>query len=340
MGIEEEAQAGSEIIHLEPAAKAPLHVLHPVIKGEGQLLQRRRTGLAYVISTDGDRVKARGEERSELQGIDHQPHGRRGRKDVLLLRDVFLENVVLQRARNLFPIAALFFDGHQVHGPEHIGGRVDGHGDAGLFQIDAGEEGLHVFQRIDGHPALTHLAFALRGVGVITHQGRQVEGNGESSTAICQQVAVAGVGLLGGSKTGELAHGPEFAAVPGTVNPAGIGGLAGKTKVGGLPILRQVGLGIEPANRNAGDASKARLAMFVAVAAPGGADGLLRMGPECGGEGGFGPILFRRRRMTIAEEIGRDCVIGFRRHSSTSPTATHQHTSVRHNAERDAGAPR
>ena len=230
MGIEEEAQPGSEIIDLQPAAQSPLHILHPVIKGEGQLLQRRRTGLANVISADGDRVEARSEERSELDGVDHQPHGGRGRKDVFLLRDVFLQDVVLQRARDLFPVAALLLDGHQVHGPEHIGGRVDGHGDAGLFQVDAGEKSFHVFERIDGHSALTHLAFALRSVGVITHQGGQVEGDGESSTAIGQQVAIAGVGLLRGGKAGELAHGPEFAAVAGTVNPAGVRGLAGKAR--------------------------------------------------------------------------------------------------------------
>ena len=55
VGIEEEAQPRSEIIDAQAPPKRPLHVLHPVVESEGQLLQRRRARLANVISADRDR---------------------------------------------------------------------------------------------------------------------------------------------------------------------------------------------------------------------------------------------------------------------------------------------
>src|SRR5262250_628593 len=42
--------------------------------------------------------------RSELEGVDHQPHRWRRRIDVLLLCNVFLQDVVLNRTGNLLPI--------------------------------------------------------------------------------------------------------------------------------------------------------------------------------------------------------------------------------------------
>ncbi len=107
MGIEEEAQPGSEIVDAQPAAQRPLHVLHAVIEGESELLQRRRTCLANVIAADRDGVEARSKTRAELKGVDHQAHGRRGRKNIFLLRDVFLEDVVLQRAGAFAPVPTL-----------------------------------------------------------------------------------------------------------------------------------------------------------------------------------------------------------------------------------------
>ena len=262
MGIEEEAQPRREIVDFESPAQGPFHVLHPIVEGESQFLQRCRTRLPNVIAADGNGVEAWSEERRELDGVDHQPHRRRRREDEFLLRDIFLQDVILQRARSFFPSSSLLLDRHQVHGPQHVGGRVDGHGNAGLVQLDAGEENLHVFQRIDSHPAFAHLSFALRGVGVVSHQGRQVKGYGQPSAAVSQQVAVARVGLFRRGKAGELAHGPEFAAVPGAMDAARIRRLAGKPK---RPVRRQIGRSIELPNRHARDAGKSSLFGVVSV---------------------------------------------------------------------------
>src|SRR5258708_11930234 len=183
VGIEEEAEPGTKVIHVQAAATSPLHVLHAVIDGECQLLQRRGTGFADVISADGNAVELGSELGSELESINHQPHGWRGRIDVFLLRDVFLENVVLKGAGNFLPVGPLLFRHHQIHGPQDRGRRVDGHGDRGLFQINAVEQYLHVFQRIYGHAAPADFAFAGRMVGVVAHQRRQIQRDRKPSSA-------------------------------------------------------------------------------------------------------------------------------------------------------------
>src|ERR1022692_4210311 len=106
MSVEEKAEARTEIVHIEAPPPRPLYILDAVVQRERQLLQGSRTGFANVVAADGNGVEAGRELRSELKGVDHQPHRRRGRIDVFLLRDVFLENVVLDRSGNLFPVRA------------------------------------------------------------------------------------------------------------------------------------------------------------------------------------------------------------------------------------------
>src|SRR5208337_3505263 len=102
--VEEEAEARSEIVNVESAAARPLHVFDAVVDGECEFLQRGRSGFANVIAGDGDSVEARSKLRSELEGVNHQAHRGRGRIDIFLLRDVFLQDVVLDSAGNLLPV--------------------------------------------------------------------------------------------------------------------------------------------------------------------------------------------------------------------------------------------
>ncbi len=119
--VEEEAEARSEVVDVEAAAARPLDVFDAVVDGERQFLQRGRSGFANVVAADGDGVEARRKLRSEFEGVNHQAHRGRGRIDVFLLRDVFLEDVVLDGAGNLLPVGALLFGHDQIHGPEHAG---------------------------------------------------------------------------------------------------------------------------------------------------------------------------------------------------------------------------
>ena len=251
-------------------------------------------------------VLKRGRElRAELEGVDDQPHRRRRRIDVFLLRDVFLENVVLNRAGNFLPVGALLFGDDQVHGPEHRRGRVDGHRDRGLLQVDAAEKNFHVFERIDGHAALADLAFAGRMVGVVAHERGQIEGDRKSAAAVLEQIFVALVGLLGRGEARELPHGEKLAAISGGVNAARVGRLAGIAKILLFaPVLGEIGLRVETANGHAGNGGEARVAVLVEIHAGRRADGTLGRFLERRGERLFCPILFGGRRMAILEYVG------------------------------------
>ena len=169
----------------------------------------------------------------------------------------------------------MFFGHHQVHGPQHDGGRIDGHRDRGFFEIDAVEENLHVFERIDGDAAFADLAFAGGMIGVVAHQRGQVEGHRKAAAAMFEQVLVTLVGLFGRGEAGELSHGPELAAVAGGVNAARVGRLAGIAEVLlVIPVGGQIGLRIEAA-RARPDSGEAGVAVLVAVGAGGRADGPL-----------------------------------------------------------------
>ena len=58
-------------------------------------------------------------------------------------------------------------------------------------------------------------------VGVVAHQGREIERDREPGLSALEQELVALVGVLGGAEAGELAHGPEPAAVHRGVDAAG-----------------------------------------------------------------------------------------------------------------------
>ena len=137
-----------------------------------------------MISANGNRVEFRCEVRTKLEGVDHQAHGRSGRIDVFLLRDVFLQDVVLNCPRNFLPIGALLLRDHEIHCPQYRGRRIDGHRDRGLLEIDAVEEDLHILKRIDGDAAFAKFDFALHRIGIESHERRQIEGDRESAASV------------------------------------------------------------------------------------------------------------------------------------------------------------
>src|SRR5215210_8679657 len=81
---------------------------------------------------------------------------------------------------------------------------------------------------------------------------------------MAEQVAEAGVGLLGGAEAGELAHRPEPAAVHRRVDPAGVRICAriAEVALGIRPLA--VLLGVEGLHPVAGDRLEERLALLEA----------------------------------------------------------------------------
>ena len=81
VGVEEEAEAGRELVDRQAGRHRRLDVGEPVGQGEGQLLGGRRSGLADVVARDRDRVPARQLGRGEARStsVTSRTDGRGGK---------------------------------------------------------------------------------------------------------------------------------------------------------------------------------------------------------------------------------------------------------------------
>src|SRR6266480_1504114 len=114
MRVEEEGEPRRELVDVEASLNAPLDVREPVRERERQLLGGGRAGLADVVAGDRDRMPERHLLRAELDRVRDEPHRGLGREDVLLLRDVLLENVRLDRPAEAFARNALLLPDAEV----------------------------------------------------------------------------------------------------------------------------------------------------------------------------------------------------------------------------------
>ena len=184
-----------------------------------------------MVAADRNGVELRCVLHAKVKGVDHQPHRRLGRIDVFLLGDVFLQDVILQSARDFLPIRSLFFRDGEVHRPDDRRWGIDGHRGGDVGERNLVEEHFHIGEGTDGHAAFADFALGKWMVGVIAHQGGEIEGGREAGLALCQKVSKALVGVLRRPKTGKLAHRPKPPAMHSGVNAACVGRLPGKAKV-------------------------------------------------------------------------------------------------------------
>src|SRR5579871_6809333 len=136
-------------------------------------------------------------------------------------------------------------------------------------------------------------------VRVVTHQRREIKCNGEAATAVIKQVFVALIGLFRRSKTRELPHRIELAAVTSGVNAAREGCLSGVAEVlFVVPIRGQVGLRVQTANRHTGNGGEARISVVIEVDTGWFANRAFRRLLQRGSESLFCPVFFGFARMT------------------------------------------
>jgi hypothetical protein len=121
--VEEERQPRRELVDVQPARDRVLDVGEPVGQREGELLGGGRSRLADVVARDRHRVPARHGAGAPLDHVDHQPHRGLRREDPLLLGDVLLEDVGLDRAAQPLGGDALALGHAHVLG-EHDRGRA------------------------------------------------------------------------------------------------------------------------------------------------------------------------------------------------------------------------
>jgi len=218
--VEEEREPRREVVHVEPPLDPPLHVREPVRERERELLRRRRPRLPDVVAGDRDRMPLRHLPRAELDHVRHQPHRRLGREDVLLLRDVLLEDVRLDRPAQLAPRHPLLLTDAEVEREQHRRRRVDRHRRRDLVERDPGEQRLHVVERVDRDALAADLPERPRVIRVVAHQRRHVEGRRQPRLPVLEQVPEPRVRLLGRPEPGELPHRPQPPAVHRRVDAA------------------------------------------------------------------------------------------------------------------------
>jgi hypothetical protein len=163
---------------------------------------------------------------SAAQDLGDEPERRDGWIDVRPPRDVFLEDVVLDRAAQHRAVNSSLLGYDDVHREQRGRRRVDGHARGDLVERDPIEKDVHVLHRIDRDANAPDLAERPRGVGIDAHLRRQVERDGESCLPLVQQHAKARICLLRRPETGVLAHGPQPPAVHRGLHPASEGILA------------------------------------------------------------------------------------------------------------------
>ena len=208
VAVEEEGKSRRKLIDVQPPVLAPAHVFEPVRQRERELLDGCRTGLTDVVSRNADSVPAGHFAGTELDRVDDQPHGRFGRKDVLLLGDELFEDVVLKRARQIPAGDPALLRRCDVHRPDDGRRRVDRHGCGDRAERQTIEQGLHICERGNRNTALTELSISFGCVGVVPVESRQVERYRQAGVSLREEITKARVCLFGASEAGEHAGGP------------------------------------------------------------------------------------------------------------------------------------
>ena len=169
-----------------------------------------------------------------------------GRIDIGAARDVFLQDVVLDRAGEPPQIRALLLRDGDIERQQNDRRRVDGHRRRDACSSgDAVEQRRHVFDRVDRDADAADFARRERVVGVVAHLRGQVERDAQPADALGEQIPVAAIGFLGGGEAGVLPHRPQPAAVHRRLDATGEGELAREAQSGGPVPIGEIGGGTD-----------------------------------------------------------------------------------------------
>ena len=149
---EEEAEPRRERIDVEPRREPGADVVDAVRERIGELEVRRRPGLLHMVAGDRDRVEARHAGRRIGEDVADDAHRGSGRIDIGVPDHELLQDVVLDRAGELFGPNALVLRRHDVERHDGQDRAVHGHRHRHLVERNAVEEAAHVEDRVDRHP--------------------------------------------------------------------------------------------------------------------------------------------------------------------------------------------
>ena len=127
----------------------------------------------------------------------------------------------MNRPGELVEIQPAILRHRDVHRQEDPGRRVDGHRHADVLEVDAVEEPIHVLEQVDGDTLPPYLPTARRMVGVVAHQRRHVEVDGQTGLTLRDQIPEPLVGLIRRPEPCDLTHRPDSTPIHGGVRAPG-----------------------------------------------------------------------------------------------------------------------
>ena len=140
--------------------------------------------------------------RAPLDHVGDQAHRRVDREAPLLLGDVLLEDVGLDRAAEPLGRDALALGGHDVEREHDRGRGVDRHRDGDLVRAGSRRTASPCRRRVStATPSRPTSPRRARVVGVVAHQRGHVERRREPGLAVVEQVVEALVRLLGACRS-------------------------------------------------------------------------------------------------------------------------------------------
>src|SRR5947209_6670390 len=137
MHIEEEREAWCKFVDLQATLEGCIHVGETIGDGEGKFLHSGGPGLANMVAANADGIPTWHVARTKFNSICHQAHRWLWREEKLLLRTVFLEDVILQRASQFLLGKPALLRIDNVHRPDHGRRAIDGHRGSNLIERQA-----------------------------------------------------------------------------------------------------------------------------------------------------------------------------------------------------------
>ena len=138
--VPEERQPWAEVVDVHAGVDRSLHVGDRVGERERDLLHRGRARLTDVVAGDRDRVPLRDVLGAVLEDVGDDPHRRPRRVHVGAAGDVLLEQIVLDRARDLIAADTLLLGDELVEQQQDRRRRVDRHRRRHLVERDVGQQ--------------------------------------------------------------------------------------------------------------------------------------------------------------------------------------------------------
>src|SRR6266571_388194 len=127
MYIEEERETRREFINLQTTLESSIDVCKTISYSESEFLDGGCPCLANMITTYANGIPARHVTRTKFDCVRHQAHGWLWWKEEFFLCAVFLEDIVLQRATQLFHGKATLLGVDDIHGPDDGSRAIDSH---------------------------------------------------------------------------------------------------------------------------------------------------------------------------------------------------------------------